>query len=257
MSATPSYEALFLEHLPVIERIIGSVCRRHGLRGADADDFGSWVRLRLIEDDYLILRKFRGESGIGTYLTVVIASLFRDHRVREWGKWRPSAEAKRRGALAIRLEALVYRQGYAVGHAAELLRTTGETSQSDREIGALLAALPARLPTRPKAAGEAVLDDVEAADTADGLLVAEAAERQRASAEAAVEAALDALDPEDRLIVRMRFWNDMGVADIARGLGLPQKPLYRRMETLLRELRRSLVSRGVAEEQVRELIGEP
>jgi RNA polymerase sigma factor (sigma-70 family) len=257
MPVTQSYEALLLEQLPLIERIIGSVCRRHSLRAADADDFGAWVKLRLIEDDYGILRRFRGESGIGTYLTVVIASLFRDHRMRAWGKWRPSAEAKRRGPLALRLEALVYRQGHSLEQAAELLRTTGETTQSDREIGTLLAALPARLPARPVDAGAAVLDGIETTETADARLLAEAADRQRATAEAAIDAALEQLEPEDRLLVRMRFWNDLGVAEIARAVGQPQKPLYRRLDTLLRELRRSLLSRGVGEEQLRELIGDP
>jgi RNA polymerase sigma factor for flagellar operon FliA len=40
--------------------------------GVEADDFASHPKLKLIEDDYAILRKFQGRSSLRTYLTVVI-----------------------------------------------------------------------------------------------------------------------------------------------------------------------------------------
>ena len=92
-------EALFLSQLDVIERVISFVCVRHHLPGSDADDFGSHVKLRLIESDYAILKKFEGRSSLRTYLTVVIQRLFLDYRISAWGKWRPSAEAKRAASL--------------------------------------------------------------------------------------------------------------------------------------------------------------
>ncbi len=53
----------------------------------------------------------------------VVQRLFLDHRNRQWGKWRPSAEAKRRGPLAILLERLVVRDGWTFEQAVETLRT--------------------------------------------------------------------------------------------------------------------------------------
>ena len=91
-------EQLFLAHLGVIERIIAAMARRHALVGDDADDFASWTRTRLIENDYAILQKFAGRSSMSTYLTVVVANLFRDYRVQQWGRWRSSVAAKRLGA---------------------------------------------------------------------------------------------------------------------------------------------------------------
>ena len=41
-------EALFLAHLELIERMLVKVARSTGLRGADADDFASWAKLRLV-----------------------------------------------------------------------------------------------------------------------------------------------------------------------------------------------------------------
>jgi DNA-directed RNA polymerase specialized sigma24 family protein len=90
-------------------RAISFVSSRHHLPGSEADDFGSHVKLKLIEHDYAILKKFEGRSNLRTYLTVVIHRLFLDYRIKAWGKWRPSAAAKRCGGVAILLERLTRR----------------------------------------------------------------------------------------------------------------------------------------------------
>src|SRR5215510_13971859 len=64
-------EELFLAHYELIERLIAWVCARRGLRSADAQDFASKVKLRLVENDYEILGKFEGRSSFQTYLAVV------------------------------------------------------------------------------------------------------------------------------------------------------------------------------------------
>ena len=48
----------------------------------------------------------------------------------------------------------------------------------------------------------------------------------------------------------------IGVADVARVRSLPQKPLYRRIERILTQLRRDLPVEGVQPEQLREFLGE-
>src|SRR5438067_273129 len=77
--------AVYLEHLERITQIANSLCKRNGVFGADAEDFLSEVRLRLLEDDYGIIRKHRGASSIITFLTVVIGNMFRDYRIKMWG----------------------------------------------------------------------------------------------------------------------------------------------------------------------------
>ena len=251
-----SFEAVFLENLGWIERVAASVCRRHGLSAEDSEDFGSWAKLKLVEDDYAVLRKFRGESAITTYLTVVVAMLFRDYRVERWGRWRPSAAAQRHGRVAVRLETLVHRDGYRLEQAAEILRTRGETDLPDRELAALLAELPARTPLRPVEVGSEPLASAPAAAHADDLVVGSEEAEERRAADEALSRALQTLPPEDRLILRMRFWEEMSVADIARGLSLPQKPLYRRIERALGDLRKYLEAAGISRERVRALLGE-
>ena len=71
-----------------------------------------------------------------------------------------------------------------------------------------------------------------------------AAER-REVAEALV-AALAALEPRDRLLLRLRFEEDLGARDIAATMGFPTPfHVYRRLNALLERLRESLRIRGI------------
>ena len=90
------------------------------------------VRLKLLQDDYAVLRKYRGASSQTTFLTVVISNLFRDHRIKHWGKWRPSAEAKRHGEVAVRLEAAIYRDGQSFEQACGFLAQDGRLNGRPR-----------------------------------------------------------------------------------------------------------------------------
>lgn len=249
-------EALLTSNHSALERILSSICRRYALRPEMAQDFASWAKLKLVENDYGILRKFRGESAITTYLTVVVARLFRDYRVQHWGRWRPSAGAQRLGRLAVRLETLVYRDRMPLSRAAELLRTGGETNSSDRELAKLLEQLPERGPLRPREVGPEPLAVHESASRADNLVSDAELGAEVHAAQAALRSALDHQPPEDALIVRMHYWDNIGVAEIARRLGLPQKPLYKRIERVLNRLREELEATGLSREQVRALVGE-
>ena len=249
-------EALFLANLEWIDRSVALLCRRYGLAGDEADDLAGWVRLKLIEDDYAPIRKFRGDSSIRTYLVVVVASLFRDYRAGHWGRWRPSAAALRGGDLAVRLETLVYRDGCSLDQAARTLREAGETDLRDGELARMLSTLPVRGPLRPYQAGEDSLESIGGDSSADDGVATQEAERTRAAVFAALERVMSRLPDEDRLIIRLHFWKGLSVANVSRALDLQQKPLYRRIERLLAQMRRDLAAEGVQPEQLREFMGE-
>jgi RNA polymerase sigma factor for flagellar operon FliA len=254
MPERQDYAALLVAHLGWIERVAAALCRRHALDPDEADDFASWAKARLVEDDYAVLRKFRGESALTTYLTVVLNMFYRDYRVSRWGRWRPSAAARRRGPLAMKVETLVYRDGYHWSQAAALLQQRGEANLSDREVAALLAQLPSGTRGRPMEVGAEPLATAPARTQADDTLLAGEAQAEREATRAALQRAMAGLDDEDRRIVEMRFWKGATVADIARVLGLDQKPLYRRLERIFRHLRTNLEAQGISADQVRELI---
>jgi RNA polymerase sigma factor for flagellar operon FliA len=255
MSERDDYEALFLAHLPFIDRALDTVGRVLGLRGADAEEFASWARERLWEGDYQILRKWRGESRLTTYLTTVITTLGREFRVKRWGRWRPSAAAQREGPLGIRLETLVYRDGLRLEEAAELLRTRGETDASDRELAALLARLPARARAHRGDDREVPIEGIAAPLATDDDVMAEEHETERRHAYRAMFDALRRLDPQEQIVIRMHYLEGRSLADVARALDVPQKPLYRLKDRALETLARHVEAAGVTRDQVRMLLG--
>src|SRR5438874_5909647 len=248
-------ESLFLTSLPVIDAATDYVCRRHRLNPTETDDFKSEVRLHLIDRNYEVLRRFGGRSTLRTYLTVVVQRLFLDYRNRSWGKWRPSIEARRLGPTAILIERLVIRDGWALDQAVEMLRVNQGVALSET-----LTAFATRLLQRPP--GRQFVPESEADGVASAVAPAEVtvlraeqdflAKRVRG----ALARARQALAPEERLILKMRFDDGVPVADIARALHLDQKRLYRTIERLCRDLRTALETQGFAADEVRALFAD-
>jgi RNA polymerase sigma factor for flagellar operon FliA len=239
-----------LEELrPWIMGASAALSRRYGLDADEADDLASCVMEKLIENDYAALRKYRGESSLTTFLTIVIANIHRDNRVQKWGRWRPSATARRLGALAIRLETLLRRDGHRLDEAIEIVRSSGETA-TPAEIRAIAARLPVRSP--PRRVDRHVPADVSAAERADDGLMDGLRNEAMDRANEALDRALARLPAEDRIILRLHIREALSVADIARSLGIAQKPLYRRIERDKRELRSLLEAEGVTAATLRE-----
>ena len=118
-----SCEQLFLTHLSMIQGVAAAIARQHRLSPPDAEEFTADVQLRIIRDDYAVLRKFRGRCTLRTFLTVVIGRMCLDYRIAEWGKWRPSARSRREGDVAILLERLAVRDGPTFEEACTVLET--------------------------------------------------------------------------------------------------------------------------------------
>lgn len=236
-AADRSAERLLLENIGDVDRLLETIARRHHLDPQHAEDFASWARARLTDDDYAILRKFKGTAKLRTYLAVVLANLFRDYRNREWGRWRPSTQATRLGPVARRMEQLVYRDGLSVREAIATLQHGGcDWSSTD------LARLMVRIPIRAREREIPLHDESALAPDEYQPLTTES---ERRSLAAAIHDVLGRLSDQEQVIVKLRFWEDMSVADIARTLRMDQKPLYRRLDAIQDQLRRALEDRGV------------
>ena len=225
--------------------MIGFTCRRQRLRAEEAEEFASTVMVKLVEDDYAVFRKFQGQSSLPTYLTTVVQRLCLDFLRARRGRPRASAEARRLGAVAIQLERLLYWDGFGFDEACRILQDNHGVDASWQELEEMAGRLPSRSIGRHHEGGERTEHLVGAIERPDEAL----SDRERAEEEervvAALEAVLATLDPEDRVILKMRFEDGFTVADVARALGLRQKPLYRRVNGLLRRLRRELEGRGL------------
>ena len=241
-----SHERLLTDNLPAIRAISARIAWRGGLRSDEVEDFCSHVVEKLIDRDYAVLRRFEGRSSLPTYLAVVIQRMFQDYRNHLWGKWRPSMEARRQGTLAVRLERLLGRDGLTFEEAAGVLEGSGETVARG-ELEALAQRLPVRV--RRRFDSDDVLSHVP--DASEQVEEHAIANRLRPGAERlrnALDQAVATLPDEDAALIRLCFWEQMSVAAIARAFAIPQKPLYRRIERVLQQLRRALSTAGVDDE---------
>ena len=244
---------LLQSNLALIEGIASRVCRRARVYDADEEDFIATVKLALVEDDYAILRKYEGRSSLSTYLTIVIERLMSDERMRTRGRWHPSAEAVRLGPAALLLEAIVRRDRRTIEEALPLLHSV-DPSITRQAAAAMLDRLPERRP-RPAAidldsAPPAALATTASADA--GALASEARSLADKTAQV-IRTTLASFALEDRAIFRFRFGMEMNVSDISEMLRLPQRPLYRRIEALLKKLRGALVAAGVKETEAQDI----
>lgn len=239
---------LYSEHADTIESVLAYTRRAHRLSADDGDEFSSWARLRLIEDDGAILRKFQNLSTFKTFLVTVIQRLFLDWRIKEWGKWRPTAEARRLGPVAIELERLVLRDGIEFDQAVQVLLSKG-TAQSAAECDDTWAQLKQR-PRRQRTSSDALADMPAPFDNP----VEEDERRARAlKVVTALRKAMAELPAGDQLIVKLRYEDRFTVARIAKLVDQEQKPLYRRFEQLWKQLKAALHASGISEEDVRGL----
>lgn len=247
-------EEIFLEHLRTIERIAGFICRRNHLSSDESAEFTQEVKLRLIDDEYAVIRKFEGRSSFSTYLTTVIGRLFHQWRVEQWGKWRPSAEAKRLGDKAITLERLITRDGFTYREAVQILTTPSGAAFTESQLEAIYQRLPARQPRPMMVSDEVSPDAVSTEAEADGYIEAEAREVTARGATSTIDGVMEQMEPEDRLILRMRFWEARKVPDIAERLHLDQKKVYKRLDKLFLSFRRALEEAGIRRGDVDSLL---
>ena len=252
MASFVTDEALFLANRPVIDEVTSKVSRRHRLSAAESEEFRSDVRLHFIERNYEVLRRFEGRSSFTTYITVVIQRLFLDRRNRLWGKWRPSAEARRLGPTAILLERLVTRDGWPTEPALETLRVN-HGIVIDGALRALCEKLGKRAPSRQLVHEENATETAHTAPSPEANVLRAEQDFLAKRVQTALDRACQALNPEERLILKMRFDDRAPVADIARALHIDQKRLCRTIPRRLETVGAALTHEGVSRSDVQAL----
>ena len=242
-------EELFLSQLALIERVSAWVCARRGLRGADAEDFRSVVKTRLIENDYEILSRFEGRSSLKTFLGAVVNHIYLDYQAQRFGRWRPSAEARRLGPVALRLERLMFRDGLSFDEAAAVLGQDREVAESRDALYAMSVRIAHRAdrPVGGLPLGDTLDDGASFAARGDRQALAE-------RAFAVIRRTLASLPARERVFLRLHFESGFTVAEAARSLGLEQRALYRTKELALGRLRSALEAEGIGSADAHELL---
>jgi hypothetical protein len=159
------------------------------------------------------------------------------------------------GPTVILLERLVTRDRWTAEQAIELLRVNHGVVIDDglkRFSERLASRGPARQFVSEEEAGQIESDSPRT----DATVVRAEQDFLAKRVQTALDRARQALDPEDRLILRMRFEDGVPVADIARALHFDQKRLYRRIDRLLVTVGASLEREGISRLEVRALLAD-
>jgi RNA polymerase sigma factor (sigma-70 family) len=227
---------------------------REAERDADhAADAFLFICQHLAADHYRRLRQFgaTGGASFATWLRVVAWNLALDARRQRRGRFRPLAVIKRLPILQQRLYALRYEERLSSDQAFAILQpefpglsrdaAQGAEAEVDRAIGSKQRFLLAvRRPVVESL--DAPLEDGSAPgpepvdaglDPEMAAILGEQSERLRD--------ALATLDPADRLLLQLRFEQDVTLSRIATMLGLKDPwSAVRQLERALRRLRAAL-----------------
>ena len=246
-------EELFLDHLAVIERAIKFAARKSRFPPPDAEDFESWAKLRLITDDYAIVRKFRGKSEFPAFIGVVIQRLAGDYRDHIWRKYRDSTIARRLGDTAIEFERLVRRDGYSIEEAIAHLRENRGVSESSAELRALATQLDLR--PRPREVGPETLDTMTTHEDVETRVLDAERRDVKDAVERVLDTALRAISAESLLLLKLYYAKNLSIPAIARHWGVDARPLFRQRLRTLKALREAFIREGLTWEQVSSILG--
>ena len=251
--STSRGRALLETHYHLIQKKLQHLSRRSGLPEHEAEEFRSWALYKLVEDDSRVLASWEGRSTLPTFLTVVLTTLMRDYRIHIWGKWRPTAAARRLGDEAVLLEQLCGRDGLSIDEAVERMWSEHGVTMSRAELEEMAALLPRRMERRR--VGEEELLRIPVDGRVESRI--EDAERSRTEEQLRVllTPLLQSLSAEDQLLLKLHYWDGLSMAAISPLLGRPQRELYSVRDKCLKMIRRNLEAAGLKPERARELLG--
>ena len=255
-TAAVDFAQLLCANLAVVGAAVRCVAARNRLSADMTDELNSRALLHLVDRDYAVLRQWRRECALPTYLTTVIGRVFLDLRNKEWGKAKVPAVARRLGAVATLLWQLTRRARLTFDEAVTSLQGEHGVQATRDELWNLYAKLPP--PSSRYFVGVQELAQMEQPGVAADMLV-HGVERRHLAArvERGLARALHGLTPEDRLILTHYFYDGLTLAQIARRLGLHQPGLYPRFQALKAGLRVALEHRGLSAAEVTATVGAP
>lgn len=240
----------FESELPGIRAIVRDICQRKHLNIDLREELTSDVVVKLYERWDGICADFKNGCTFKTYLHVIIDRKIQDLLDELWGRWRHSKVALALGPEARRLDILIYRDRLSSSQAVASLKRDPRVTLPEAELEKIARLLPAHHVRRdqPPASSEA------SSPTPDPLVTAE----DRRLAQRVLDVLTDlqeALPKEDRWIVQQRFYDRKSISEVARILGVAEKPFFKRVQRILRGLRQGLQEAGIDRESVERLIG--
>ena len=230
------------------------VARRRGLSEHDGEEFKAWLLLKLVDRDYAVIRAFQGEGSFSAYLRRVVTNGFKDFCDHCWGKWRVSAASRHHPSPALSfLELLYCRDGVPLEQALRMVLQRHGRSVDENELRCFAADISPH-PPRRTVSYECLPEASSRLSAAQDLT-----ERERRTTLRRLRGALRrvwrSMPETDSRLLELYYLHGKTIAQIAVELDLPQRPLYRRRDQALAELRSRLESSGLEKGEIVTLFG--
>ncbi len=221
---TVERERLVLDHMPLVR----AIARRYANRGEPVEDLEQAGALGLVK----AVERFDKERGqeLAPFATPSILGEIRRHfRDTTWAVHVPRAVSENRSRVLSVVDELTTR----LGHTPSVAEIAAEAGLSEAETEEAIAAGAARAP----ASLSAPVGDEEGATLDPGDLDAgfDAAE-----ARAALARGLRSLPARERMILHLRFNEDLTQSEIAERVGISQMHVSRLLRSCLAELGRPM-----------------
>ncbi|SVC09366.1 uncharacterized protein METZ01_LOCUS262220, partial [marine metagenome] len=240
----------------------------------------SYLLEKLVDDDYAVLRSFKddGRAKLQTYLYTVFNRLLIDKLREEKGYFRSSVYAKRLNIFAERLERLLVQKKHTVEESYQILKNDPEFSWTYEYTSKLAIELwrqEIRVVETHADIDEHVVETHEEIDehasskskldvnynpekalqnNPEKALQNKELINKGAIIEDSLESARQGLSHEESLLLKLRFYNQKSVSEIARLLGKSRKVVERKIRVLLNDLKDILLSKGMTKEEISEII---
>lgn len=246
-------EELYHQSLETLPPIVRGLGREKRLPPEEVEDLRSEIQIKLLEDDYRVLRQWDSRSSLKVYLGTVVYNLWHDRLRGVKGKVLVSAAARRLGPPARDLEVLLGRQGLTLDEAYQAIkpRFPGLSRGEAEEIAAQLKPRPGRRFESEEVVAR--LPDQE--PSGDERLERREKLVEKHKALALMRQRLSELPEQDRLLLVRAHAEGVKFSRIARSLGINQRSLYRRNERLIAKLRTDLEEAGIRWEDLSEVLG--
>lgn len=218
----------------------------------------------LQKDNYRVLKEFKGNSRLTTYITAIISRQAVDSIRKKLGRDREKDRAKEMGETGTLVYQRIIKDGYPIPDVLhELQENHGFTGTLD-ELETMVRKIKGKNPgphlpgaSQPLNGSSAVKngtaindDEYVVPDTkSDPQVILMETQRKRKIHEV-IRTIITGLNGEERLLLRMRFptgedEKPKSVEQVSKVLGITQKAVYKRIDRLLKKCRNTLDREGV------------
>ena len=211
----------------------------------------------LRQNNYRVLKEFKGNAQLTTYLTAIISRQAVDLIRKKLGRGREKERAKELGDTGLILYQRVIKDGYSPQEVFDQLRNKAGGPGSLEELEAMLRKIKGRNPGGDCNDSSVVKNGTSIAgeeyvipDTQNDPQAIFMEKQRNREIDEAIQGIIAQLSGEERMLLHMRFpfpgdEKPKSVEQIAAVLGITSKAVYKRIARLIKKCRAQLHRQGV------------